>query len=88
MYEHCFVSFNVETDTIELRNGGDDGTPVYVDLINKGTTIRLQTFGQFENLNYIRIDGDQEDCGEIQETAHFIKIQNGIIKESECVASE
>ena len=71
-------------DIIELRNTGNDGSDISINLINNGVPFQLEGFGPGANLNYIEIDGDNNICRYDVEASSFLKIQNGKILESEC----
>ena len=92
-----FGDFDFKNDIIELRhNGGNDGTTIHVDLIDQGVSTRL-LFGSNADIDWIRLDSDFSDpqfqydgwfCTATREGAYAIKIQNGIIIESECIKPE
>ena len=71
-------------DIIELRNTGNDGVDITINLINNGTTSQFEGFGLYANLNFIAIDGDYNQCRHNVEASSFLKIQNGKIVESQC----
>ena len=71
-------------DIIELRNTGNDGVDITINLINNGTTSQLEGFGLYANLNWIAIDGNHNECSHDVEASRFLKIQNGEIVESVC----
>ena len=83
--ERCFESFDVENDIIELKNTGNDGADISINLINDGVITPLEGFGSNSNLAIITIDGNQNACESNHESAPFIRIRNGKILESKCV---
>ena len=82
----CFDSFDLRNDIIELRNGGNHGLTVSVNLINGRLNTQL-LFGKNADMTKLRIDGDHNGCREDYEKSSNIKIQNGIIIKSACVGS-
>jgi len=83
-HQHCFDSFDVVNDIIELRNTGIGGSNITISLINDEVITQLVGFGQDANLNFISIGGNQNSCSRNSEIAGFIQIQNGKIFKSEC----
>ena len=80
----CFDSFDSQNDIIELRNGGNHGLTISVNLIIGRVNTQL-LFGKDADMTWLKIDGDHNGCREDYEKAGLIKIQNGIIAKSACV---
>lgn len=74
----------MESDIIELRNGGTDGVDISINLINARVTTQLR-FGLNADLTNIWIDGDVFKCGNESELAYAIRIQNKSIIHSACI---
>ena len=76
----------MQNDIIELRNGGNHGLTISVNLINGRVNTQL-LFGKDADMTCLKIDGDHNGCWEDYryEKAGAIKIQNGIITKSACV---
>ena len=72
-------------DIIELRSTGNDGADISINLINNGMKTELVGFGLNADLNFVEIDGDYSFCYSNNESASFIKIQNGQILKSKCL---
>ena len=82
----CFDSFDLRNDIIELRNGGNHGLTISVNLINGRLNTQL-LFGKNADMTKLRIDGDHNGCREDYEKSSNIKIKNGIIIKSACVVN-
>ena len=80
----CFNSFLPSDDIIELRNGGNDGVQISIELITNGIKTQL-FFGENADLTSVIIDGNNTECGEQIEKTSAIKINDGAIIESECI---
>ena len=96
-YSRCFNKNddpNVANDIFEIRHaGGNDGTSIHVSIIDEETREDL-LFGQNADIDYIIIDGPSDSsgtgldgfmCYDDREATSSLKIQNGVIIESECV---
>ena len=81
----CFDLF-LPSDIIELRNGGNDGVRISIELITNGISTQL-FFGQNADLTSVVIDGNNNECGEQTEILSAVKIHDGRIIESECIGS-
>ena len=87
IHKTCFNSFDEENDIIELRNGGNNGVRISINLISKGVKTQL-LFGKNENLIWVALDRRNEDndsCKSDGEISSFIKIRNGEVIQSACV---
>ena len=98
IHKTCFDSFDVENDIIELRNGGNDGVRISINLISKGVKTQL-LFGKNENSIWVALDKDNDRCKSAEEMeaegmgagrldgeiSSFIKIRNGEVIQSACV---
>ena len=80
----CFDSFDVENDILELRPKGTDGVDVSVNLNNNGTITTL-LFGANRRTDLIELDTSHPRCTENDESAQFVKIQNGNTIHSKCI---
>ena len=80
----CFDSFDVENDILELRAKGSNGAAVSVNLNINGTITKLH-FGANRSTDWIELDAWSPRCLEEDESARFVKIQNGHIIHSTCV---
>ena len=74
----------MESDVIELRNGGPDGVLISINLINARVKTQLR-FGLNADLTRIFIDGDDFKCDQGLEQAYAIRIQNKRIIHSACI---
>ena len=84
-HTHCFESFELMNDIIELQSTGTNGADISINLINNGVASQLNGFGLDANLNFIEIDGDLARCNQDIESARFLKINNGKILKSQCI---
>ena len=72
----CFVSFDEENDTIEIRDGGGTESRISINLIKEGVKTKLSK-------DYI-INRDRLECGPNYEYAPAVKIKDGNVIQSSC----
>ena len=82
----CFDSFLPTHDIIELRNGGNDGVRISLEVFYNGSSTQL-FFGENADLTSVVIDGNNNECSEQNEITSAIKIRDGRILQSECIGS-
>ena len=82
----CFDSFLPIRDIIELRNGGNDGVRISLELIYNGMSTQL-FFGENADLTSVVIDENNNECRKQREITSKIKILDGKIIESECTGA-
>ena len=82
----CFDSFRPTRDIIELRNGGNDGVRISLELIYNGMSTQL-FFGENADLTSVVIDENNNECRKQREITSKIKILDGKIIESECTGA-
>ena len=86
--------FEIRHGSDWVSKSESDGADIHVSIIEHGSTTRTKTnllFGRNHDLDWILIDspaghaaGDGNYCFDDKESAASIKIQNGVIIESEC----
>ena len=82
----CFDLFLPSYDIIELRNGGQDGVRISLELIHNGISTQL-FFGENADLTSVVIDENNNACGEQDEITSSIRIYDGRIIDSACIGS-
>ena len=79
----CFDLFFPSHDMIELRNGGESGVQISLNIINNEISTPL-FFGQNADLTSVLIDRNNNECSEKNEITSAITIHDGRIIKSEC----
>ena len=83
VHRTCFDLFFPSHDMIELRNGGENGVQISLNIINNEKSTQL-LFGPNADLTSVFIDVNNNECSEQNEITSAITIHDGKIIKSEC----
>ena len=84
VHRTCFDLFFPSHDMIELRNGGENGFQISLNIINNEKSTPLR-FGPNADLTSVFLDVNNNRCSEQIEITSAITIHDGRIIKSECI---